>query len=127
MANAASGRRRRRSWQNAWRYHNLSRVSCQRSTDPVVLPGVDARGPGKSARERVVPARGFEELAELGRPAAGKPPHVDERDVERPARLLRDAAVPAEDDDGLPRVDELVRIRAEALPPVAVERREDLA
>src|SRR5262249_45005029 len=76
--------------------------------------------------ERLHPASGVEELAEAESEPAPKGPPGDERDVEALSRAFRDAAIAAEDDALIARFDQLLRLHDELLPPVAVERIEDV-
>src|SRR4029450_10609635 len=71
------------------------------------------------------PAGGVEELAEPDGLAAAERPDVDERHVERVAGPLRPPPVAAEHDDLLPRLEELVRVGGELVPPLLVERVEE--
>src|SRR6185503_14797929 len=79
-----------------------------------------------SGGQRVDPACRIEELAKAPGLAVPERPDVDERHVEALPGLLRDAAVAAEDDDLVTRLEELVRLGGELRPPVPIERVEDV-
>ena len=86
-----------------------------------------ARRRPDSRCERLDPACGIQELAEAHGAPLSERPHVDERNVEHLARTAGDARVAPEHDDVGARVEVLLGCDDERVPPVPVERVEDVA
>src|SRR4029453_2736796 len=80
-----------------------------------------------SGLERANPAGGVQELSETHRRPVPHRPDVDEGDVELLAGALRDTAVAPEANDLVAGVEELRRDGRELVPPLLVERVEDVA
>jgi hypothetical protein len=79
-----------------------------------------------SMLERGHPAGRVQKLPETHRFSLAHTPDVDEGDVELLPGLLGDPAVAAQNDDLGPGVQELVRLGRELVPPLGVERVEDV-
>src|SRR5580765_8158552 len=86
-----------------------------------------SRGPGGLRRQCFDPARGVQELPKANDEPALECPNVHKRHVERLGRAPCDTAVAPQHHDLDAGIEELLRRHDELVPPVPIERIEDLA